>query len=158
MKIGIISDTHLQKVTEDFVSIFQKHLSDADMILHAGDWVSSDLVRFFNKKPFHGVYGNMDPHDVRELLPEKKTLDLGKHRLGLIHGWGPANDLEDRIRPVFPDVDIIVYGHSHSAANHLKNNVLFFNPGTATGYSSSNTHSIGILEIGETIKGRIIPI
>jgi predicted phosphodiesterase len=36
--------------------------------------------------------------------------------------------------------------------------VLFFNPGTACGYTSSGTHSIGMLHIGEQIQGEIIQI
>jgi len=66
--------------------------------------------------------------------------------------------LEDRIAEEFSGVDAIVYGHSHQAVNHLKNGVLYFNPGTATGYSSSGLHSIGLLELGDTIAGRIIPL
>ena len=159
MKIGVVSDTHLQKVTGKLANIFQTHLSDADMILHAGDWVSSKLVDFFEKQiPFKGVYGNMDPHDVRERLPEKTVITVQQYRLGLIHGWGPAAGLEDRIRPLFSDVDVIIYGHSHRAVNHLRNGILFFNPGTTTGFSRSGTHSIGLLEIGNGIEGKIISV
>ncbi|NNG06210.1 MAG: YfcE family phosphodiesterase, partial [Desulfobacteraceae bacterium] len=55
-------------------------------------------------------------------------------------------------------VDVIVYGHSHQAVNYVKDGILLFNPGTATGFSYSKDHSLGILELGETIRGEIIPI
>ncbi|MBU1902405.1 MAG: metallophosphoesterase family protein, partial [Proteobacteria bacterium] len=62
----------------------------------------------------------------------------------------------DRILPLFDNVDVIVYGHSHVASNHTRDGVLFFNPGTATGYSSSGIHSIGVLELGDYVRGKII--
>ena len=91
-------------------------------------------------------------------LPGKKVVELGPYRLGLIHGYGPSRGLDDRIRAEFQDVDVIVYGHSHRAANYVREGILLFNPGTATGFSSSNDHSVGILEVDETIRGEIISI
>ncbi len=156
MKAGVVSDTHLRGITDDFQWIVNTYLSDVDMILHAGDIVSVNVVEFLNNGSFHGVCGNMDPPEMRALLPDRQVLTIGKHRVGLIHGWGSPEGLEERIRPVFQNVDVIVYGHSHKAVNHLKDGILFFNPGTATGYSASGVHSIGILEFGETVSGTII--
>jgi predicted phosphodiesterase len=31
----------------------------------------------------------------------------------------------------FKNVDCVVYGHTHKPANHVKDNILFFNPGSA---------------------------
>lgn len=156
VKIGVLSDTHLHQVTDEFIAIYDRYLSDMDLVLHAGDVVSPNVVDFLNGKNFHGVCGNMDPADVKELLPEKKILNLAGYRLGLTHGWGQSDGLEDRILPLFQNVDIIVYGHSHIASNHVRDGILFFNPGTATGYSASGAHSIGVLELGETVRGEII--
>jgi putative phosphoesterase len=158
MKVGVVSDTHLRSMTRDFQRIYDQYLSGVDMILHAGDIVSMDVVEFLEKDDFHGVYGNMDPLEMRAILPDRLVLDIGGYRVGLIHGWGSSEGLEERIRPVFRDVDVIVYGHSHKAVSHVKDGILFFNPGTATGYSASGAHSIGILEFGDTISGTIIPI
>ena len=158
IKIGVISDTHLNGVTGEFKEIYNEFLADKDLILHAGDVVSTEILEFLDRKNFQGVHGNMDPLEVREVLPAKRILKLGLFRLGLIHGGGPSAGLEDRIRSEFSDnnVDIIVYGHSHHAVNHVREGVLLFNPGTATGFSSSGIHSIGVLELGDTIHGEII--
>ncbi|MGE5839671.1 MAG: metallophosphoesterase family protein, partial [Deltaproteobacteria bacterium] len=64
--------------------------------------------------------------------------------------------LEERVLGQFNDVDVIVFGHSHRATNEVVRGVLLFNPGTASGFSSSGVHSIGILECGEAVKGRIV--
>jgi hypothetical protein len=58
----------------------------------------------------------------------------------------------------FPDVDVIVYGHSHRPVNHIRNGILCFNPGTATGFSRNGEHTIGILELGDTLRGRIVVV
>jgi putative phosphoesterase len=158
IKIGVISDTHLQRVSSEFERIFDEYLADKDLVFHAGDVVSEDVLTFLGQKEMHAVHGNMDPFEVQRLLPGKCILELGTFRLGLVHGWGPSAGLEDRILSEFTDVDVIVYGHSHIASNHTRDGILFFNPGTATGYASSGIHSIGVLELGETITGRIITL
>jgi hypothetical protein len=68
--------------------------------------------------------------------------------------------LEDRVAEVFSaeDVHVIVYGHSHRPANFLRKGVLFFNPGTATGYSRTGSHTVGVLEMGSTVRGHIMEL
>jgi len=158
VKIGVLSDTHLHGITKSFRDIYDKYLKDMDIILHAGDFVNVEVADFLNGENFHGVHGNMDPFDVREMLPPKKVIELGRYRIGLMHGWGSSNGLEDRVRSEFRDPDVIVYGHSHRPANHMKDGVLFFNPGTAIGYSSNGVHTIGVLNVGDEIYGEIINI
>jgi putative phosphoesterase len=157
-RIGVLSDTHLRRVTKEFEELYERYLADADMILHAGDIVSAHILDFLERKPFHAVYGNMDPVEVRRRLPDKEVVEVGPYRLGIIHGWGPAGGLEDRVFSQFGDVDVIVYGHSHTAANHVEGGVLLFNPGTATGYSSTGAHSLGLLVCDENIRGEIITL
>ena len=158
MRIGVLSDTHLNHVTSELKKIYDRYLSDKDLILHAGDIVSIEIVKFLNRKNFHGVHGNMDPSDVQNVLPAKRVIEVGSYRLGLIHGWGYSAGLEDRIRSEFDEVDIIIYGHSHHAISHEKGGVLFFNPGTATGFSHEDRHSIGVLELGDSIHSNIIEV
>ncbi len=158
LRIGVLSDTHLRHVTRELRDIYDRYLADKDVVLHAGDVVSTEVVDFLSKTNFHGVYGNMDPVEVRKLLPERKIIELGSYRLGLIHGWGASAGLEDRIWAQFAKVDVIVYGHSHQAANHVREGVLLFNPGTATGFSFSGVHTVGELELGDTIRGEIIAL
>jgi putative phosphoesterase len=58
----------------------------------------------------------------------------------------------------FEPVDVLVYGHSHVPANYVRQGVLLFNPGTATGFASKGNHSIGMLHIDKEIRGEIIPL
>ncbi len=158
MKIGVLSDTHLHQATRDFLDFCDQYLSDMDLILHAGDFVSAEIVKFLSQKNFHGVCGNMDPPDVEAMLPAKKEIDLGSYTLGLIHGWGSHEGLENRIRTEFQDVDVIVYGHSHRASNQMRDGVLLFNPGTAMAHHSRGNCTMGVLSLGDGISGRIVRI
>ncbi|MBN1848602.1 MAG: metallophosphoesterase family protein [Deltaproteobacteria bacterium] len=158
MKIGVLSDTHLNGASQELRRIYDQYLVDMDFILHAGDYVSPEVIEFLDRGRFHGVRGNMDPLQIAQLVPEKKVIELGGHRIGLIHGWGPAEGLEFEVQKVFQDVDVIVFGHAHMPTNHVRNNILFFNPGAAIGYHRSSANTIGILDLGETIQGKIIEI
>ncbi|MBN2125545.1 MAG: metallophosphoesterase family protein [Deltaproteobacteria bacterium] len=158
MKIGVLSDTHLHAVTEEFKGLCEEHFSGVDLLFHAGDFVSADIVAFLEGWGFHGVHGNMDPLEIKAMLPAKKRIDLHGYRIGLIHGWGSPQGLEERVLGELPDVDVVVYGHSHRATNVLKEGVLLFNPGTASGFLHSGRHSIGILTLEDRIRGEIIPL
>jgi hypothetical protein len=51
-----------------------------------------------------------------------------------------------------------VFGHTHYPVNRKIDGVYFFNPGSAVDKRFAKSRSIGILEIGTDIAGRIIPI
>ena len=158
VKIGVISDTHLNAVSSELVDIYEDHFSGVEMIFHAGDLVSLEIADFLSQKPLHVVQGNMDTMDVKERFPKKEIVEVHGFRLGLIHGWGSPLGIEKRIRSEFSDVHAIIYGHSHRSSNHADRGILFFNPGTATGFRIAGTNSIGILDIENEIKGTIIPV
>ena len=90
MRIGVLSDTHLHRVSRDLREILDHHLSQVDVLFHVGDYTSPVVVDFLSSKNFHGVHGNMDPVDIRAVLPEKKIVEIGGFRFGLIHGWGSS--------------------------------------------------------------------
>jgi len=154
--IGVISDTHLRRVTKQFERLYEKYLADKDLIIHAGDIVSGEVIEFLSCKPLKAVCGNMDPFDIRKTLPLKEIIELKGFKIGVIHGWGPPAGLEDRVLNEMPGADVIIYGHSHHPSNYAREGVLMFNPGTATGYPSAGYNSIGVLEVGETVEGKII--
>jgi putative phosphoesterase len=158
MKIGILSDTHLTRVTTELKKVLQIHFQDVDLILHAGDMVSVPVYEFLQEKKVEAVQGNMDDWNLKAILPVKKTLTLEGFTIGLTHGWGPAGGLEDRLAPEFSNIDCLVYGHSHKPANHWSNGVLFFNPGSAAGSSFFRKPTIGILYLDAGLKGEILEI
>ncbi len=158
MKIGVLSDTHLTRVTPGLKKLLTNHLKDVDLLLHAGDMVSLPVYEFLKEQAVEAVQGNMDEWNLKDILPVKKTLSLGGYKIGLIHGWGPAGGLESRLGPEFSDIDCLVYGHSHTPANHWSDGVLFFNPGSASGIGFFRKPTIGILHIDSDIRGEIVEV
>jgi putative phosphoesterase len=159
MKIGVLSDTHLTRVTPAFKQLVKTYFNDVDLILHAGDMVGLPLYEFLQSLTVEAVQGNMDERNLKTILPPKKTLTFGGVKIGLTHGWGAAQGLESRLAPEFDRIDCLVYGHSHNPANHWVDGVLHFNPGSASGIGFFGKPTIGFLYIEESgIKGEILEI
>jgi len=132
--VGVVSDTHIPIKARTLPMELLAGLQGVDMILHAGDLEVIDAIAELAAiAPTTAVLGNMDPTFLRGELREKHVLPVGNFTIGLIHGWGAPQGLEDRIRREFPDdIDCIVYGHSHRAAILEKNGILYVNPGSPT--------------------------
>ena len=158
IKVVVISDTHLTDYDDKMRRCLAEHFSDVDMILHAGDMVDLRVLQIFGGKEIRAVCGNMDNYAVREKYPEHLLFEIKGFKFLLIHGWGSPSGIEEKISAKFKNVDCIVYGHTHKPANHKKDNVLFFNPGSAVDRYFASSRTIGILEIDKGIAGRIISI
>jgi putative phosphoesterase len=149
MKIGVLSDTHVASFAE-IPGRIVRALAGVDLIIHTGDFVARDVLDGLKRLgELKAVRGNMDSDELKQLLPEKAILEIEGRKLGIIHGWGAPDGIDDRVGGMFEDVDIIVYGHSHYSQNEVKNGVLFFNPGRAR-------NSFGILTIDREVRGEII--
>jgi putative phosphoesterase len=158
VKIGVISDTHLTGHDERLNRLADSHFRDVDLILHAGDLVDISVLDSFGGKEVKAVCGNMDPISVRTILPDRLILELDGYRIGLIHGWGMPFNLEQKLLKEIGHVDCLVYGHSHKPANRTKDGILFFNPGSAIDMRFTACKTVGILEIGDRIEGKIIEL
>jgi uncharacterized protein len=148
LKVAVISDTHV-KYFKDLPSNLLSAISRADLIIHAGDIVTMDVIKGLETlAPVKGVCGNMDQPDVRAILPDKQEFDIEGKKLAITHGSGSPWTLEERVLQTFPGFDVIIFGHSHIAMNKNKKGILLFNPGSAH-------DSYGLLDIGENVYGTI---
>lgn len=161
IKVGVISDTHISSFADLPEKILQD-LSDANLILHAGDLVSLDVLRGLKGTgiKIYAVWGNMDPLEIKHLLPEKEIIQIDQFRIGLTHGIGAPPNLKKVVREKFKNekIDCIVYGHSHSPNNEIDQGILYFNPGSPTDKFFAPYNSYGILLIDKDISGKIIKI
>jgi putative phosphoesterase len=156
MKVGVLSDTHLRAPDESFKRLIRERFSDVDAIIHAGDIVSPTILDYLSAWELYAVAGNMDGWEITDRLPEKRVITFKGKDIGLIHGGGAPSDLEERVLSAFNGVSCIVFGHSHSPINRVKNGVLLFNPGSPTDSRYTKKKSIGYLNIGESINGEIV--
>ena len=159
MKIGVISDTHINDLpvgVEYLNRLCVGPFSDVDLILHAGDIVHPDLLHCFNARPIIGVRGNCD--EPAPDLPEKRIYESAGFRIGLVHGWGGPDGIVPNVLSSFADVplDALVFGHSHYPLCRQNDNILLFNPGSATDRREAPFHSVGILTLGEKLTGQIV--
>jgi hypothetical protein len=158
MKIGVISDTHLREPHPGFKKIIESQFKDVEKIFHAGDFVDWSIAEYLSSlKELIAVWGNMDFQDIRKAFPQKRVVEIEGFKIGLTHGGGSPFGIESRVREEFDEVDAIVYGHTHTPANHQVKNIYFFNPGSAT-RSFIDQATLGILHLGEKLEGEIIKI
>jgi uncharacterized protein len=111
----------------------------ADVVVHAGDWVGVGLLDALEARATRlvGVYGNNDGPPLRARLPEVARVELGGVRVAVVHETGAATGRERRCAAAFPDVDVLVFGHSHipwdSTASRADGSTLrLLNPGSPT--------------------------
>jgi len=157
--IGVLSDTHLNRL-DDCAALAEELLkgvfADIHMILHAGDHTCPEFETCFYPVPFISVRGNMD-HTLTD-LPQWRMIDVCDKKIGLIHGWGDPGDMEQRILNIFAgkNPDVIVFGHTHYPVCHRQGGTLLFNPGSPTDKRGAPFRSVGLLEVGEEVRGHII--
>lgn len=158
MKIGVLSDTHLTTLSDELRRIIETYFKDTDMILHAGDIVGTEILKAFKGIDLKAVHGNMDSPEIKRNLPSKRVIRAGRFAIGLIHGWGQPIGMERKIRREFEDIDCIVFGHTHCPTNRLIGGILFFNPGALKNRWFDRGGSVGILDLNDKIKGRVIKV
>ncbi len=150
MKIVILSDTHVKKHSDKLFKFIDILFKEADMIIHAGDYVSSSVVsKLREHKNFVGVWGNNDKGYIRDLLKEKMIISVEGYRIGLYHGHGNSKNTLERAYDEFSTdkVDIIIFGHSHQPLILTKSKVLMINPGSPSYKRREPWYSYVILEI-----------
>ncbi len=150
-RIFVISDTHVRSLKE-LPQDLLNGLFEADYVVHCGDYTNIAVLQELRRlvKCFIGVYGNVDPREIRDELPAKTVFEVEGRLIGVIHPhWGgPPWGIEEDIAKEFEDVDIILYGHTHDTCHKTINGMIFLNPGQA--YPSfRNPASAGILTIGQ---------
>lgn len=158
VKIGVLSDTHISGFDKNLKHVIDEYFSDVDIIFHAGDLIDLRVLEMFGDKKVRAVCGNMDNSRARQELPEQLMMDINGYKIGLIHGWGSPEGIEKKLLNKLGKLDCIVFGHTHYPVNQKIDGVYFFNPGSAVDKRFAAFRSIGILEVGSDITGRIITI
>ena len=143
--VGILADTHLSSCTMTFQLQTRKAFSGCDIILHAGDLTDLSILSAFAGKTLHAVQGNMCNITTKQTLPLEKCIEIGGYTIGICHGAGPRDTIEERVWNLFPQADCIIFGHTHAPVCENKGSVLFINPGSFQNsgpYGSPATYAI----------------
>jgi putative phosphoesterase len=135
LRLVLVADTHVPKRARALPEQVWAAVGDADVVFHAGDWVSPDLLDEFEQRSTRliGVYGNNDGDELRRRLPETVSVTLDGVRFSMIHESGQAKGREQRCEALFPDADVLVFGHSHIPWDTVAPGGLrLLNPGSPT--------------------------
>lgn len=135
MRLLILADTHLPRRARDLPPVVWDAVDDADVVLHAGDWVDVALLDALEARARRvlGCWGNNDGADLRARLPEVARAELGGLRFAVVHETGQATGREARCAAAHPDVDVLVFGHSHIPWDSVAPGGLrLLNPGSPT--------------------------
>jgi putative phosphoesterase len=135
MRLVLISDTHLPHRGRSLPDQVWSAIEAADAVIHAGDWVSVDLLDELEARSDRliGCWGNNDGPALRSRLPERADVTLAGVRFTVVHETGASTGREARMAALYPDTDVLVFGHSHipwdtTAASGLR----LLNPGSPT--------------------------
>lgn len=143
----VIADTHIPRRAKALPEGLLPHLERADLILHAGDLITEDLLYELQAyAPVHAVLGNVDAPDIR--LPETLEFKAGGVRIAMIHDSGPAKGRRSRMRHRFPEARVVVFGHSHIPLLEDEDGFLLLNPGSPTDKRTQLEHTFALLNIG----------
>jgi uncharacterized protein len=144
IRLLLMSDTHIPGRRRRIPDALWHEADEADVVVHAGDWVGIDLLDQLaaRARRLIGVVGNNDGPDLRARLPEVASAELGGVRLAVVHETGPAAGRDRRCAARFPDVDVLVFGHSHIPWDSVAPGGLrLLNPGSPTDRRRQPTHT-----------------
>lgn len=135
MRLLLLADTHIPNRARDLPAPVWQQVEAADVVIHAGDWVSPDLLEELDARSRRLVacWGNNDGEVLRSRLPERADITLDGVRFTVVHETGAAPGRDTRMAKLYPDTDVLVFGHSHipwdsTAATGLR----LLNPGSPT--------------------------
>ena len=143
-RLLLISDTHVPQRAKQLPDELWRAVDDADLVLHAGDWVTLDLHDELTRRApaLLGVYGNNDGPELRAVLPEITRKTIEGIRFAMIHETGAATGREKRMDAAFPDADVLVFGHSHIPWDSVSPGGLrLLNPGSPTDRRRQSAHT-----------------
>jgi hypothetical protein len=131
----LIADTHLPKRARDLPPSVWDQVARVDVVFHAGDWVVPALLDELDVRARRlvGCWGNNDGEELRRRLPERADVELEGVRFAVVHETGASAGREQRMAKLYPDVDVLVFGHSHIPWDTTAHTGLrLLNPGSPT--------------------------
>jgi putative phosphoesterase len=148
--IGVISDTHGLLRPEAVAA-----LQGSDYIIHAGDIGDPEILdKLAAIAPLTAVRGNVDHGEWAQKIPATNVLEVDATSIYVLH-----NLQELDLKPDAAKFNAVIYGHTHVPKQEWKNNVLYFNPGSAGPKRFTLPVSVGRLRLAdEKVQSEIVEV
>lgn len=163
LHLVLVADTHVPKRARALPAQLWSAVESADMVLHADDWVDASLLDEFEQRSrsLLGVYGNNDGPQLRRRLPEVATATLEGVNFAMVHETGQAKGREARCEALYPEADVLVFGHSHIPWDTTTPRGLrLLNPGSPTDRrrQPACTYMTAVVDAGRLADVRLVEV
>ena len=151
--LGVVGDTHISPTTRGrslhpVIELFRR--ANVELILHAGDAGHASVLESLQQvAPTVAVRGNADPPDLVETLPDRVWIDAGSRVVLLLHGHHGKTALKAARAAAKPEIDLIVFGHSHKPLIDQEGSTILFNPGSPTERRWNPHFGIGLVRVSD---------
>ncbi len=158
LRVLLVADTHVPKRARELPAQVWDEVDQADVVVHAGDWVDPALLDELEARAVRlvGVHGNNDGEELRRRLPEVARTELGGMRWGVVHETGAKARREERTRAAYPDLDVLVFGHSHIPWDTTGEGLRLLNPGSPTDRRRQPFCTYMTCEVGDGVLGEVV--
>ena len=156
MLLGVVSDTH-GNIPNTQAAVRMLEALQLSAVVHCGDIGAAEIPPLFHLWPTHFVRGNVDRDSlaIQSAMPESGTfhdrfadLTIAQRRIAVVH----SDDFK-RFRAAIDSglYDLVCYGHTHVAEQHVEGKTLVLNPGAL---HRANPHSLAVVDL-ETMEATI---
>jgi len=150
VRLLLLADTHVPKRARDLPPQVWAQVERADLVVHAGDWVDVAVLDALESRSRRllACWGNNDGPALRARLPEVARATVEGVRLAVVHETGSATGRERRADAAHPDVDLLVFGHSHIPWDTVSPaGMRLLNPGSPTDRRRQPVGTVMTLEL-----------
>jgi putative phosphoesterase len=158
----VLSDTHAPHHWRGCPPAVAAVLEHCELILHAGDVCTAEVLEELAQwAPVHAVLGNNDGADVQAWgAPETLQLPVAGLEVAMIHDSGQAAGRAGRLRALFPDAGLVIFGHSHIPWDETVAGQRAFNPGSPTDRRRQPHGTMGLLDVrdGDIVDCQLVRV
>jgi uncharacterized protein len=151
--IGAIADTHASptrgRAALAHVSRLFRRFS-VGLIVHAGDVGHDAVLRELGEvAPVVAVRGNADPPELIDALPDQIVIEVGARTILVLHGHRGKTARTAAKAAASPEIDLIVYGHSHRPLIEREGETILFNPGSPVERRWNPHFGVGLIAVSD---------
>jgi putative phosphoesterase len=151
--LGVVGDTHssqtrARRSLDSIVEFFRR--AEVGLIVHAGDVGHASVLEGLEQvAPTVAVRGNADPLNLIETLPDRAWIEVGARTVLLLHGHHGRTAQKAARAAASPDIDLIIFGHSHKPLIDQEGRTILFNPGSPTERRWNPHFGVGLVRVSD---------